>query len=96
MLDKRYITNIVCTCKEYRLCNGKWNKNSTSVYGVDSSSLNSMLESSSYFTNLGGYMSVYYYRNRRFGIVPNKVVCISVCGLIKKVFSFNYNQARVF
>lgn len=54
-----------------------------------------MIDSSTYFSHLGGYMNIEHKPNRRFGLVPTKIVCVLICGAVKKVFTFNYNQARV-
>lgn len=92
---KDSIINIKCDYKEYRYVNNVWKLYANEVYQVNSMYLNNMLESSSYFTDLGGYMNIEQQRNRRFGLVISKVVSVSICGSIKKIFSFNYNQARV-
>lgn len=89
------IRGISCDYKEYRLINGHWVLYAKDTMITDNSFVENMVSSGDYFTKLGGYMSISYTKNRRFNIVPNKVVCVSICQTIKKVFSFNYNQAQV-
>ena len=90
-----YINDIKCCYKEYRFIEGKWRKTEDSSHYVNSNFIKNMLESKDYFIGLGGTMNTYSVSNRRFGLVPSKIVCVSICGAIKKVFSFNYSQAQV-
>lgn len=84
------VEDIICTYKEYRRGSSGFVKTAESSFKV-----NNMIESSTYFSQLGGYMNIEQKPNRRFGLVQTKIVCVSICGAIKKVFTFNYNQARV-
>ena len=95
MKDEVFIRGILCRYKEYRLKNGHWILTSDSVFDSNSEFIENMVNSSSYFATLGGSMSIEHKQNRRFGLVPSKIVCVSICGAIKKVFMFNYNQAQV-
>lgn len=95
MLTEVCITDISCKYKEYRYINGNWVVTMDSVFTTDISSINNMIDSSVYFSRLGGYMDIEHKQNRRFGLVPSKIVCVSICKTIKKVYSFNYNQAQV-
>lgn len=95
MLSNMYIKKILCKYKEYRLRNGRWVITADSVFDSDIDFIMNIVNSSSYFANLGGYMNIDYRNNKRFGLVPSKIVCVSICKTIKKVFVFNYNQAQV-
>lgn len=95
MFYKRLIGNIMCRYKEFRLVNGKWTQYLEDRYYTTNRLIINMVQSSSYFSKLGGYMSVDYDSNRRFGLTPVKVVCVSICKTIKKVYCFNYNDAQV-
>ena len=81
---------ILCDYKEYRLKEDNWYLFSRSEYEVDMNFINNMLDSSLYFSKLGGYMNIQY-RNSKFGCVVNKIVSISICGSVKKVLSFRYS-----
>lgn len=81
------ISGIICNYKEFR--------RGSKGFEVNAYYIQNMIDSSSYFAQLGGYMNIEQKPNRRFGLVPTKIVCISICGAVKKVFTFNYNQARV-
>ena len=89
------ISGILCSYKEYRRGSSGFVKTCESEFEVNSYYIQNMIDSSTYFSNLGGYMNIEHKPNRRFGLVPTKIVCVSICGAIKKVFTFNYNQARV-
>lgn len=89
------ISGIICNYKEYRMGSSGFVKTCESEFEVNSYYIQNMIDSSTYFSNLGGYMNIEHKPNRRFGLVPTKIVCVSICGAIKKVFTFNYNQARV-
>lgn len=89
------ISGILCNYKEYRRGSSDIIKVCESEFEVNDIYIKNMIESSTYFSQLGGYMNIEQKPNRRFGLVPTKIVCISICGAIKKVFTFNYNQARV-
>lgn len=89
------IVDIDCSCMEYRLCNGKWKRTFVQSYPCDSGFIENMVNSSPYYQNLGGYMSTEWGKNRRFGLVASKVVCVSICGTVKRVFTFSYNRARL-
>lgn len=95
MLSNMYIKGISCNYKEYRLRDEKWVITADSVFDSDINFIMNIVNSSSYFANLGGYMNIDYKNNKRFGLVPSKIVCVSICKTIKKVFVFNYNQAQV-
>lgn len=79
------MNSILCNYKEYRLINGKWHLEATSSYDVNESFVMGMVDSSAYFSRLGGYM----YINYAFDKVV-KIVSISICKTIKKVFYFSY------
>lgn len=89
------ISGIICNYKEYRMGSSGFVKTCESEFEVNSYYIQNMIDSSTYFSNLGGYMNIEHKPNRRFGLVPTKIVCISTYGVVKKVFTFNYNQARV-
>lgn len=89
------ITNIVCDYNEYRLNNSKWGISDKQSFTVTSDFIHNMVMSSTHFTALGGYMNIEHKRNRRFGLVPSKIVCISICKTVKKVFTFKYNLASI-
>lgn len=89
------VEDIICTYKEYLRGSSGFVKTAESSFKVNNMYINNMIESSTYFSQLGGYMNIEQKPNRRFGLVPTKIVCVSICGAIKKVFTFNYNQARV-
>lgn len=89
------ISGILCSYKEYRRGSLGFVKTCESEFEVNSYYIQNMIDSSTYFSHLGGYMNIEHKPNRRFGLVPTKIVCISICGTVKKVFTFNYNQARV-
>lgn len=89
------ISGILCNYKEYRRGSSCIIKTCESEFEVDTFYIQNMIESSTYFSHLGGYMNIEHKPNRRFGLVPTKIVCVSICGAVKKVFTFNYNQARV-
>lgn len=89
------VEDIICTYKEYWRGSSGFVKTAESSFKVNNMYINNMIESSTYFSQLGGYMNIEQKPNRRFGLVPTKIVCVSICGAIKKVFTFNYNQARV-
>lgn len=89
------INNIICNYKEYRRGSNNFVKTVDTSFEVNDTYIKNMVESSTYFSQLGGYMHIEQKPNRRFGLVPTKIVCVSICGAIKKVFTFNYNQARV-
>lgn len=89
------INNIICNYKEYRRGSSNFVKTVDTSFEVNDIYIKNMIESSTYFSQLGGYMNIEQKPNRRFGLVPTKIVCVSICGAIKKVFTFNYNQARV-
>ena len=80
---------ILCNYMEYRCTNGKWGIFATAEYEVDYNFINNMVEASSYFTQLGGYMSISLDK-RRFGDVVKKIVSVSICGSVKKVYNFKY------
>lgn len=86
------IINIAVTHKEYRDNNG-WSKTEDSQYMISGNQILNMQQCTEHFTKMGGKMYWSYKRNRRFGLVPAKVVVISFCGRIKKIFEFNYNYA---
>lgn len=81
---------ILCDYKEYRYNNGKWGKFAESTYKVSQNYIDNMVEACNYFKGLGGYMVVTKGR-RRFGEVIEKIVSVSICGSVKKVFKFRYN-----
>ena len=81
---------ILCDYKEYRYNNGKWGKFAELTYKVSQNYIDNMVEACNYFKGLGGYMVVTKGR-RRFGEVVEKIVSVSICGSIKKVFKFRYN-----
>ena len=88
------IQGVICAYKEYRLQeDGKWHLYSKSNYETDAQAIDNMHQSNMYFTKLGGYMKEYYKHNRRFGLVVDKIVSVSFCGKVKKIFDFNYNSA---
>lgn len=89
------ISGILCNYKEYQRGSSGIIKTCESEFEVDDFYIQNMIESSTYFSHLGGYMDIEHKPNRRFGLVPTKIVCVSICGAVKKVFTFNYNQARV-
>ena len=89
------IQDISCLYKEYRLINKKWTLYSSSKFYVNESTIINMYNASPYFTNLGGYMKFYRKPNRRFGNVISKIISVSICKTIKKVYILNYNQASV-
>lgn len=95
MQSYRRIKGISCSYKEYRLTNGKWHGVASEVFTTNSDFINNMIEASNYFSQLGGKFFVDCKSNRRFGVVPTKLVSISICGKTKKVYSLNYNQAQV-
>lgn len=82
------ISGILCNYKEYRRGSSGIIKTCESEFEVDDFYIQNMIE-------IGGYMNIEHKPNRRFGLVPTKIVCVSICGAVKKVFTFNYNQARV-
>lgn len=90
-----FINSISCNYKEYRLLNGVWKLSDSNIFNADSVFIQNMIDCQSSFEQLGGHMVFYYGRNRRFGYVCNKIVSVSICNSIKKVFNFNYNKAQV-
>lgn len=80
---------ILCDYKEYRCTNGKWGIFATAEYEVDFNYINNMVEASSYFKQLGGHMAITLGK-RRFGDVVEKIVSVSICGSVKKIFKFRY------
>lgn len=95
MIAGKLCVNISCKYKEYRLVGNKWIRVATGDFRTDSSFINNILESSSYFSSLGGTVYTDYSKNRRFGLVPNKISCLSICGTVKKIYVFKYDQAQV-
>lgn len=80
---------ILCDYKEYRCKNGKWGIHTTANYEVSLDYINNMVEACPYFRNLGGYMVIT--KNWcKFGQVVEKIVSVSICGSVKKVFKFRY------
>lgn len=94
MGDKQII-NISCTYKEYRLISNKWVKTAQHNYFCGSRQIEMMQECAPYYAQLGGYMTINHKNNRRFGLVVDKIVSVSICRCVKKVFMFNYNLAQV-
>lgn len=91
------IGNIAVTHKEYRATNitdNTWVRTQDIHYWVSSNQIQNMIDSQSYFTQLGGKMYWSYKINKRFGLIPTKVVVVSFCGRIKKVLTFNYSNAK--
>lgn len=89
------ISGIICNYKEHHRGSSGFEKANESSFEVNNYYIQNMIDSSTYFAHLGGYMNIEHKPNRRFGLVPTKIVCVSICGAVKKVFTFNYNQARV-
>ena len=93
------IGNIAVTHKEYRATNitdNTWVRTQDIHYWVSSKQIQNMIDSQSYFAQLGGKMYWSYKINKRFGLIPTKVVVVSFCGRIKKVLTFNYANAKEF
>lgn len=86
---------IVCTCTELRKIDNRWVKSDEWTSNVTSQSIANMICGGEYLTRMGGSSDVSYARNRRFGLVPIKVVVTSICGTIRKVYNFNYNYVKV-
>lgn len=89
------IKDISCQYKEYRLVGKKWILYSSSQFLINELAIINMYNASPYFTSLGGYMKFYRKPNRRFGNVISKIISVSICKTIKKVYILNYNQALV-
>ena len=89
-----YIRNICCTYKEYAKKGNRWRLVTKSNSYVDSIFIDNMLNSSFYFTSMGGQQDISLDMNRRFGLVVSKISSISFCGEVKKTFIFNYNNAK--
>lgn len=96
MITDVAICNIFCNCKEYHLINSDWVLFTECTYNSNSGFINNMVTSSRYFAKCGGIMDIEYNKNRRFGLVPTRIISVSVCKTIKKVYMFNYNQAQVY
>lgn len=87
------MSGILCNYKEYRFNKNKWVLIESNSFNVDLSFINNMINSSRYFSQLGGYMNLQWGRNRRFGNVLKKVVSVSICGTVKKIYCFDYSRA---
>lgn len=83
------IEGIVCNCTEYQQVESVWVKTVDGSYSVDYRYIDDMVQSSNWFE---GDMNIKLKPNRRFGLVPVSVV--SQLGSIKRVYRFNYNNAR--
>ena len=88
------LSDIHCSFVEYQLRGDSWSLISKSDFSVDFRFIENMVNSKSYFEKLGGYMSIDIKPNRRFGMCVSKVVSVSICRSIKRIYKFNYNQAR--
>lgn len=87
--------NINCHYKEYRFNGTSWVKHSDCVIFCNKAFIDNMESCSTYYAKLGGYFNVSYKRNRRFGLVVTKIVSESICGMVRKVYNFNYDSAQV-
>lgn len=88
------ICGISCSFEEYRCTDGVWHKTDEGSSVIDDSVIANMIECNRYFTSLGGHMRTYFVSNRRFGEVCNKIVSISICRTVCRIYSFSYNNAR--
>lgn len=89
------VINIDCKRKEYRKVNNVWKLYSTNTDIVDSYFISSMVEAGYYFTKLGGTQWVYYAQVNKFRNSVVKVVVDSICGSVKCVYIFSYNNAKL-
>lgn len=89
-----YISDILCSYKEYRRNGDSWYLSCSNSSFVDSNFIQNMVDAGYYFTSMGGYQDVRMRSNRRFGVQVIKVTCVSFCGHVRKVFTFNYDNAR--
>lgn len=89
------LDGIVCECREYRRVKNKWSKEGVWNSEVNSSAISSMIAGGEYLSRMGGYSGVDYKNNRRFGMIPVKIVVVSACGFLKKVYTFNYEYAKL-
>lgn len=83
------IGGIVCNCIEYQMIESDWVKTVDGSYSVDYRYIDDIVQSSNWFE---GGMCIKLKPNRRFGLVP--VVIVSQLDSIKRVYRFNYNNAR--
>lgn len=89
------LVDIHCSFVEYRLNdNSNWVITDKVSYDVDMNFIRNMVNSKPFFEKIGGHMSIDMKKNRRFGICVSKIVSVSICSSIKRIYSFNYNQAR--
>lgn len=89
------LDGILCKCMEYGKVGEKWLKQGDWSSKVNSIEIENMIAGGSYLTRMGGYSGVEYKQNRRFGIVPVKIVVVSICGKLKKVYTFGYESAEL-
>lgn len=89
------LINIHCSFVEYRLNDDKkWYTSTKCTQCVDSCFIKNMVNSKPYYLKLGGSMSIEMTNNRRFGVCISKIVSTSICGKVKRSYTFNYNHAR--
>lgn len=89
------LVDIHCSFVEYRLNdNSNWVITDKASYDVDIKFIKNMVNSKPFFEKIGGCMSIDMKKNRRFGMCVSKIVSVSICKSIKRIYSFNYNQAR--
>lgn len=89
------MNDIICSYIEYRkdIC-GNWQLFGKTEFPVHESSIKNLVDSSSYYPELGGYMNIKCEKNRRLGLVVTKVVSISICNTVKKIFIFDYSKVK--
>lgn len=88
------LCNIKCRYLEYKYTGGSWSKIEDTLFPVVSNSINNMLSCMEHYVKLGGSMTVSHKLNRRFGLLVSKVVSVSICGTVRKIYFFNYDNAR--
>lgn len=89
------LVDIRCNLLEYRLNdNSKWTLTEKASYEVDGSFIRNMVNSKVFFESNGGTMSIEMKSNKRFGVCISKIVSVSMCNEIKRIYSFNYSQAK--
>ena len=78
------ISGILCSYKEYRRGSLGFVKTCESEFEVNSYYIQNMIDSSTYFSHLGGYMNIEHKPNRRFGLVPTKLFVFQYVEQLKK------------
>ena len=85
------ISGVICDYKEFRLIDGKWKTTDSQRYLCEYNAIMACIEATQYF---GGSTHVTWKRNRRFGLVPVHYEVTSACGMVKRIYDYNYNHTK--